>query len=203
MKTAVPLLLVMLALAGCSQETENPKAKTMAAWKAFQKVDHDLNEANLPELKLEDAPSFPPWIKYYQDKAYAYSEIDTDGVDQLLTDHLGNSIKSHQQVAAVLQNIYADILALMKSRNGDIDASRAVGQLLADDEHQETAATFAELFYRFASDDDFQGKLHEIRAKHRSDFDAAAAEYDKVADADKMVAKSLSDKYGTPFVDVF
>ena len=175
----------------------------MAAWKALQKVDHDFGEDNLPELKLADPPTFPPNIKHYRDIAFAYSQIDTDGVDEILTNHLQNSINAHKQLANALQSAYDDIIVLVKSRQGEVGASRTFGQLLADDDHQQSGAAFAELFYRFASDGDFQDKLNEIRANHRSEVGVADEEFHRVANADKDVAKTLTEKYGTQFVDAF
>jgi hypothetical protein len=204
MNKQVHLLVIAVLLFSCShRETESPKARTLAAWKAFQKVDHDFDGVNLPPLRLDDLPTFPPNIKYYRDVAFAYSQIDLEGVDEILTRHLRDSIKAHNDLANALQSAYADVVELMKSREGELGVSREVGKFLADDEHQNSGAAFAQLFYQFMTDDNFQSKLNEIRAKHRAEVTSAEDEWKQVSAADETVAKTLSEKYGTQFVDSF
>jgi hypothetical protein len=204
MKHALSLWIVALVLLGCSKlETDSAKAKTMAAWKALQKVDHDVDNSNLAALKLDDPATFPPVIKYYRDVAFGYSQIDTEGVDEMLVNHLQDSMKVHTQMANALQSVLDDVIVLMKSREGGLDTSRAVGRFFADDEHQQSGAGFAELLYRLSTDDDFQNKLEEIRSKHRSEVLGAEDTFNKVADEDKSVAKSLTEKYGVQFIDTF
>jgi hypothetical protein len=62
----------------CShRETDSPKTRTLAAWKAIQKADQN-NDADLPTAKLDDPSTFKPSIKYFRNVAFADSQIDLE-----------------------------------------------------------------------------------------------------------------------------
>jgi glutathione synthase/RimK-type ligase-like ATP-grasp enzyme len=113
-----PLLIfaAAFALICCSQQhTDTAKTKTLAAWKAMQKAEHD-NAFEASKGNLDDPSTLIPLIKYFQDVAFAYSQIDLDGVDEILVNHLKSAMRVLEANAEAEQSAYNDIVAIMKSR---------------------------------------------------------------------------------------
>jgi ribosomal protein S17E len=126
-----------------------------------------------------------------------------DGADQILTSHLNKRITAYKRAASAVQNEYSDIVALAKSRQREIGASRQLGGLLADDDHQQSGGDFAELFYRLVSDEDFQTKKQEIHERYQPEMAAVQAQMSEAEEDEKTVAKALSEKYGVQFTNAF
>ena len=127
-------------------------------------------------------------------------QIDVDEVDPLLVNHLRNHIKACADAANVMQNQYNDLLEAIRARQSDVELSRRVGGLVADDDHQQSGREVAEFLYHMGTDDDFQTKLRAIIEKHQPEADAANNELEQVDQELKNVAKTLTEKYNVEFI---
>ncbi len=61
------------------RETDSPKTRTLAAWKAIQKKLIMITMLNPPPTEeLDDPSTFKPSIKYFRNVAFTYSQIDLE-----------------------------------------------------------------------------------------------------------------------------
>jgi hypothetical protein len=191
-----------VTLISCSQQkADSAKIKTLAAWKAMQKAEHD-NAFEGSKARLDDPSTLIPVIKYLHDLAFSYSQIDLDGVDEILVNHLKSAMRVLEANAEAEQDAYNDIVAVMKSREKNAATSQKVGEFLADDDHKQTAAAFAAWLYNLSTDDSFQSQLQQIQAKHRPELDSAKQELDALFEDRASVAKALTDKYHVDFINI-
>jgi hypothetical protein len=182
-----------------SPTTASPKDRTMAAWKGLHKIDHD-NLSAVQGGKLDNIAKSEATIKAFRDIVFGYSQLDIDGADQLLIDHLHHRIKTISRAADVLESRYAEIVDAMKARDGDIQLSRKVGGVLGGDENREGGSDFAEWIYRLGTDEDFQNELQQINERHQPEIEAMSRELSQLDAEEKAAANELTRKYGVEFI---
>jgi hypothetical protein len=193
---------VAVKLISCShQENETTKAKTLSAWKAMQKAEHD-NAFQGSQASLDEPSTLMPCIKFFQDLAFSYSQIDLYGVDEMLVNHLKVATEVFATNAQAEQGAYNDIAAAIKSRQEDTATSQQIGNWLADEDHKQTAAAFAGWLYTLSTDDSFQSQLKQIQAKHRPELDSGSEKLNAMFEDRAVVAKTLTDKYHVEFINL-
>ena len=183
------------------QTASSPKDRTIATWKAYQKIDHD-NSSAIPAGtgKVDDPSRLAATIKAFRDIVFAYSQLDFEGVDPNLTEHLHHRMKTILRAADVLESEYGDIVDVIKSREGDIELSRRVGGVLAGDEDRQRGSDLAEWLYRLTNDDDFQNELTQVRERHQEEINGMSQELSQMDEVEKAVAGVLTRKYGGEFI---
>ena len=181
------------------QTASSPKDRTIATWKAYQKIEHD-NLSALQGGNLDNVATSEATIKAFRNIVFGYSQLDLDGVDQLLIDHLHHRIKTLSRAADVLESRYGDIVGAMKARDSDIKLSRKVGGVLAGDENRQGGSDFAEWLYRLGTDEDFQNQLEQINERHKPEIEAMSQELSQLEEEEKGVAPELTRKYGVEFI---
>lgn len=179
----------------------SPSRATTAAFKAYQKVEHD-NLSTLPPGEVGDPSKLAAAIKVFRDIAFGESQLELDGVDQLLVDHLHHRMNEWGRVADVLESKYADIVDVINRREGNIELSRKLGGALAGDKNRQGGSDLVEWLYRLGTDDDFQQELRRVDAKHQPEVDAMTKELSQTDAEEKATADALKQKYGVDFVTI-
>jgi hypothetical protein len=201
MKSFLSFFAIAVLLVSCSDRSaDSIEARTLRAWKSIQTVNHDHPSSDLPKSDLSDPSTLKAGITWLRNVASAYSQIDTESVDAILANHLSNRIRACRQLADALENEYSDIVRLVEQRQENIRTSRGVGQLLADDQHQDSGAAVGELFYQlFGGDEDFDAKLRQIQESHSPELMRGVEAFQRLKEEGRDVAEKLRQRYGPQF----
>jgi hypothetical protein len=201
MKSFPSCFAIAVLFVSCSDRSaDSIEARTLRAWKSIQTVNHDHPSSDLPKPDLSDPATLKAGITWLRNVAFDYSQIDTESVDAALANHLSNRIQACSQLADALEDEYNDIVRLVELRQENIRSSRGAGQLLADDQHQESGAAIGELFYQlFGGDEDFDAKLRQIQESHSPELMRGVEAFQGLKKEGRDVAETLRQRYGPQF----
>jgi hypothetical protein len=189
------LLLVLILLSFVGSHTGAPKARTLAAWKAMQRVGYESQTAKVPKGRLDDPPSLKPNIRYMRAKAAGYSQIGLEGVDSILRDHLSHRIALYTRFADIFGSEYNDVLKVLQSFQRDAEMRHTFAELIAESDEEKAAAKFAEVFTLLVADDDFKRQVDQIGQQYQPVINEAFEEAQQLDDEETATANALSEKY--------
>jgi hypothetical protein len=176
-----------------------PRKRTMEAWQAIQKADGEAQDSLSSTPDFQKSTTIQPYFQALNRTATAYSQIDLTDVDPLLANHIAEGINAYVSYAAALKSYYLDLSKLAEDLNQNVEVARRLGKSVGSS----SGADIAEILARLASDEDVKKKMTSIVDKHSTNILEAKAKFEAVGKADQVVAKQLTEKFGTPFLDAF
>ncbi len=192
------LLMILLGplVVACTPKDQSPKAKTLAAWKAMQKVGYDAQNNNPPSRpNLNDPPTLKPAIRSMRAKSQAFAHINRDSVDRILTDHLDHRVVLYAALADLLEDEYKEVVNVMRSFERDAKMRHLFTEMVTETNEEKAAGQFAELFVQTMADDDFAAKVAQIGEKYQPMMKELLEQASRVSSEETAAATSLSEKY--------
>jgi len=152
----------------------------------------------MQEIDRQNAGVTDP-VQFYTNLVSWHAQIDFDGVDSLLVEHLRKAIATNRRGRDLAANYFGELNKLRSESN---EAQQVVGQLsgMADSPQQAAAASLLGGMVTAAAADEAKKK---IVANYKPAWDAQGeAEHTSTLRA-KELADLLTKKYGVPFIDAF
>ena len=164
------------------------RAATLSAWKAMQQADLDVQDIRNRSQQ---------WGK----QATLYSQIDLTNVDKELIE----LIKSVMSVSSELRGISLAIeREIEKLDSNAVEATQwgmLLGGLFGDSANMRQNALAGGMLVGGLSEAGRKTVIDNIFKKHQPRLDDLLARGKQLAEHDKVLAKRLSDKYKTTFID--
>lgn len=173
-------------------KADDTAARTKIAWDAMQTIDTNLREQEFasPGHKCRTV-------------ALQYSQMELNGVDPKLADHVQDAIAVHREKPDVLEKLESEF-ATLNRKTADVAKTGAFfGSLVSDKPHRERGETLGGVVGRIFSRLSQNEARQELKAKYLPQLEQIDLRFKALNAREVLLAKTLSEEYRRPFTDLY